>query len=369
MTKQEIALKALRENIPSDNESVRIFIEEKDKNIKGSFFRRIRSSISQKKYKKFDESVLIDILEVMNDYIRNYKAVPAFKQRIFNTFDEWIRCIAKKYNINNIDRHISENMEKPVDEDTAVSVVKALHEEMSKTDIAVSIGVGDRTVQNILHLLDPTLDSGSNPNAGTGKNKRNTPRFGGQLMQVKIKRNDVREYKIDSPKKVEKIVSKFVTENSLNPVALQLNVSQVGSLLKGMQLLYYDEVSFNSRDIAINIWSQLTCHCKERLKTHYHPDDRDFHDFIKDIEEEESGLPFMTEDEILEEESIRSKINLAFKGSGICNIKYNGKVYRNCLLNFDHKTGKYFFMQGSKKYEVREEEVEDISIYPVRNGY
>ena len=361
MTRKEFALQILQQTYPfDDRETLDQYINGRYWNDQKTLIRMIEfefgSCANEIATGEVDSSFVENIAYGMNYYIRGYQAIPAFKQKIWNQFYEWLLCIGKKYNISKIEDIADTVLEKPVDEDLAVAVVKALHVGASKTEMADMYCVSEKTIQNTLHLLDPTLDQ----DAGSGKmkEKRKTPRFGGQLLQVDIKSENVEELKADNSKKVGKKYRKYSTEETLHPVALQMNVTQVGIFLKGMQLAFDTEVSYHSLNMAINVWSQLSEYCKSRLKEWYHPEDIDFHGFLQTVEEAENAKPFITEVEMFDDESVDNQLNLAFKGSRRCNIKLDGKVYRDCRIHFDINRHNYIIKHGDDEYEI--ENVDDI---------
>ncbi len=315
---------------------------------------------------KVDSSLVEDIAYAMDYYIRGYKSIPVFKQKIWDQFHEWLLCIINKYNLEDDADIILGIMEKPVVEDTIVSVVKAIHEARSKKEISEMLHVSDKTVQNALHLLDPSLDQEPGQKVSSKmREKRNTPRFGGQIMQVKIQTEDVDEYSNTDLSKKERRVRKYKTEDSLSPVALQMNVTQVGILLKGLQMQFYTSVNYQSIALAVNIWSQLSSHCKSRLKEHYHPEDEDLHSFFELIEVNEEGKPYITEKEMFEDEdgSINNQLNLVDKNKYRCDLRLKGEVLRNCTISFDHEKGGYIVHNDSGDYRIEnEEDVDEIML-------
>ena len=371
MTKLEFALHILRQNSPFDDEMLYRILDGQRRyrdNCPSLLIAREMGEFAGKKSNEtVDEKVFEDILYGMNDYIRGYRAIPAFKQKMWDLFNEWMLHIADVYTIENAKNLIDEIMEKPVEEDSYVTIIKKLHEGCSKKDIATSLCVSDKTVQNSLHLLDPNLDSEAKDNDSRKTHKkRNTPRFGGQILQVDITTEDRTVVDPDNPYKTKSKERIFKTKETLHPVALQLNVTQAGILLKGLQLANNMDVSDNSFEMAINVWTQLSAYCRKRLKEYYHPEDEDFHSFIEFIEEVEQdmdkGKMFQTEIEMFEDESIPNKLNLAFKGSRLCNVKLkDSKVLRKCSIIYDF--GKYIIKDGERSYNVNVDDIEDILLY------
>ena len=348
----EFAIQILKQNHPFDEGTLHKYMDGDnpyEKNLRFYITDALGEYGSEKSSGVLEENLIKGILDGMNDYIRAYRSIPAFKQKIWDAFREWILCVSERLGFPIDDKFIEGIMEKPVEDDTAVAVVKFLHaikaaKGMTKDEMASSLAVNEKTIRNALHLLDPKLD---NDGKGRGPSKRNTPRFGGQLMQVGI------AYAEEENKE-----RKFYSPETMSPIALQLSVYQVGTLLKSLQLAYDTEVSYNSMNMAINVWSQLTDYCKDRVMTAVHPEDDDFHSFLDMIDDMESGQPFMTEKEIFEDELVGNKLNLAFKGSRRCNIKLKDKILRNCTIKYD--CTKYYIHHEGKVYEALENEIEDI---------
>ena len=352
MKHAEFAIQVLKQNYPFDKEMLDKFMSESplrgSKNLVCYITGALGEYGNQKSSGVIDEKLIKGILDGMNEYIRGYRSIPAFKQKIWNTFNDWILCIADRYEIEDIDEQIEEIMEKPVEDDTAIAVIKSLRsapeDGVSKDKMVQTLGVHEKTIRNTLYLLAPDLD-----NEGKGKknSKRKTPRFGGQLMQLDIK------YKEEANKE-----RKFYAPDTMHPIALQLSVYQVGTLLKSLQLAYDNEVSYNSMNMAINIWSQLTDYCKERVTDFVRPDDEDLRSFLELIDDMESGQPFVTEKEIFDDELIENKLNLAFKGDYRCSVKYKDKILRNCRIKYD--CTKYYIHHESNVYEALPGDIEDI---------
>ena len=371
MTKSEFAVQILRQNCPFDEEMLYRMMDGQRRYRSSSLSSAISQGMGEFAGKKssetVDENVFEDILYGMNNYIRGYRAIPAYKQKMWDLFNEWMLHIAEVFNIQNAEDLIDEIMEKPIEEDPYVTIIKKLHEGCSKKDMATVLCTSEKTIQNNLHLLDPMLDKGEETNKPRKSHKkRNTPRFGGQILQVDIKTEDRVVVDADNPYKTKSKERIFKTEETLHPVAMQLNVTQTGILLKGLQLANDMDVSDNSLNMAVNIWTQLSPYCRKRLKEYYHPEDVELHSFIEFMEDEEremdKGKMFQTEIEMFDEESISNKMNLAFKGSRICNVKLkDSKVLRKCRIIYD--IDKYIIKDGERTYNVTEDDIEEIALY------
>ncbi len=362
MTRKDFAIQVLKQNCPFDEVTMQKILYGRGWDDRKCLSYMIESTMgdfgNEVANQHADEDLVADILYAMNLYILGYRAVPAFKQKLYIRCIEWITCVAKYYNILDVDELIKEELVEPIREDPMVAFVKALHAFDSKTapkknDIANELGVKERTLRNWVNLLDPGWK-----NAGTGEkipvDNKNIPRFGGQVLQVDIKTD------------TEKREVKYYTPETLHPVALQMNVTQVGIVLKGLQLANDMDVSDNSMDLAINVWTQLSPYCQKRLKEYYHPDDKSFHSFINSVDEiskdEVNDHYFKTEIEMFEGESIRNQLNMAFKGGHPCNVRLKGseKALHNCII--DHGNGGYFIHDGNNTISVAADDIAEIGL-------
>lgn len=355
MKHYEFVIQTLKQNYPFDEETLNRYMSDQGRRHSKDLVACIIDALGEYGGKTssgvLDEKLIIGMIDGMNEYIRTYRSIPAFKQKVWNSFRDWIMCIADRYDIQNAEKLIEEIMERPVEDDTAVAVVKLLHAEKvedgkTKDEMVEALSVNEKTIRNTLHLLDPDFDKDPKAKARESK-KRNTPRFGGQLMQVGIKYMEE-----------EKKERRFYSPETLHPVAMQLNVYQVGTLLKSLQLAYDTEISYNSVNMAINVWSQLTDYCKERITDFVRPDDEDLRSFLELIDDMESGQPFVTEKEIFDDELIENKLNLAFKGGYRCSVKLKDKILRGCRIKYD--CTKYYIHHEGNVYEAFPGDIEDI---------
>ncbi len=313
---------------------------------------------------EIDEELIEDILRGMNQYLKSYNSIPAFKQRRWMELVKWVKNMDCDEDID-IDDMVDEFLFEPVQESTAVAVLKLIQGEdvslgKTKKELAKEIGVSDKAIQKTLHSLDSSLDQKKKD--GTKTQNQKPLRFAGQLLNVDIKLDTFVEKPFgyeepvlvdDDEEKVRNVSStRYYSPEACNPVALQMSVYQAGTMLKGLQLTYNRDISFNSLNIAINIWSQLSEYCKTRLREKYHPEDEEFREFIKLVNEKEQGDPFVTEVDIFDKESLDSKLNLAFKGDRRCDVQLKNKVLRDCRIVFEPGASKYAIYCGDKKYDA-----------------
>lgn len=86
------------------------------------------------------------------------------------------------------------------------------------------------------------------------------------------------------------MASKYYTQDTISPIFLPANISQLKTLLKG---LYYE--SRMNRDpfamtLAIDIWSQLSEYAKERIKKYYGRPDKNFNEFLSLVDSKSEDI-------------------------------------------------------------------------------
>lgn len=363
MTRKDYAIQVLKQNCPFDEVTMKKILYGHGWDDRKCLSYMLESTMgdfgNEVSDQDADEDLVADILYAMNLYILGYRAVPAFKQKLYVRCKEWIVCVAKYYNISDVDILINEEVVEPIKEDPMVAFVKALHafdieSAPSKYAIANELGVDERTIRNRINLIDPEWNKPSSSKEKKSVDIASLPRFGGQLLQVSVESG------------TEKRVRKYYTPETLHPVALQMNVTQVGIVLKGLQLANDMDVSDNSMDLAINVWTQLSLYCQKRLKEYYHPDDISFHSFIDSVDEiskdEVNDHYFKTEIEMFEGESIRNQLNMAFKGGHPCNVRLKGseKALHNCII--DHGGEGYFIQDDNNTISVTADDIAEIGL-------
>lgn len=386
MTRFQYATKVLSDNKPFDNETY-------DNYLRGRYglLECIKHQMGGfgdfEEEERIDEELLEDILRGMSEYLSHYIAIPAFKQKKWKEMNQWLHELPIEDDDIYLDEMIEELFYEPIDKDTAVYILKSLQamsakDGKTKGELADEIGVKPKSIQNALHLMSPSLNEKRRKKSVSTKKKtkskeRDVPRFGGQSVQVPIEYEDFTQTtrEIDSvsgkTRAINRRERRYYTPYSCNPIALQLNVMQVGSILKGLQLVYDSEVSRNSLLMAVNIWTQLTEHCKMRVNENVFPADKDFHSFLDKIDKTEEGDLFITERAMIRSESaLGTRVNLACKGGVMCDIKLKGvdKVIRNCKAEYDYSEGQYCLIHtGDKTIRVREDDI--IDLMPVDERY
>lgn len=317
----------------------------------------------------FGEDDFEDVLYSMNEYINRYPSVPAFKQRLWAFFNKWANNIIENCQLE-IEWNIDSILHKPIEESTAIGVVKCLHSinaegGMTKAEMAERLNVSTKAIQITLHTLDPKLEKNkTNPKQSK---RQESFRFGGQILEVPIAFEE--EMVLVSSEKngrnLKKRDRRFYSPDTLSPIALQLNVFQTAILLRSLQESYDSEISNTSWNIALNIWTQLSDYTKDRISNYTFPDNKAFHNFLNQLSEEEnSDRPYSTEKEMFENETVETKLQLAYKSVMRCNIEFDdGRIVHDCLVRFDHNRNKYTCEKDEMRETLEPDHIIDMKIY------
>ena len=258
----------------------------------------------------------------MGDYVRRYPAPPSYKQRLWDSCDSWIRRIADKLGVE-AGTAFEDELPRPVARDLGVDLIKALHDENGKTkeELAEKLNVGIKTIQTELRALDPSLQK-------SGPMIR-ALRIAGQEMHPKIEVKS--EARADNPRAVER---KFYMKNRLHPIALQLNTQETATLLLSLFRMNEDTGSLLSREMALDIWCQLSLPGRERIYEIFGLKDPEFKAFIDEIKaelEENRLVTFHTEEQQRDDNmSLDELVMSSFKSGNACRIelKQGGKTIR-----------------------------------------
>ena len=258
----------------------------------------------------------------MGDYVRRYPAPPSYKQRLWDSCDSWIRRIADKLGVE-AGTAFEDELPRPVARDLGVDLIKALHDENGKTkeELAEKLNVGIKTIQTELRALDPSLQK-------SGPMIR-ALRIAGQEMHPKIEVKS--EARADNPRAVER---KFYMKNRLHPIALQLNTQEAATLLLSLFRMNEDTGSLLSREMAIDVWCQLSDYGQRRIQEKYGVKDQEFSAFLDEIKEELGAnrlVTFHTEEQQRDDNmSLDELVMSSFKTGDACRIvlKQGGKTIR-----------------------------------------
>ena len=271
---------------------------------------------------KTNSELVRAIANGMGDYLSKYPAPATYKQRLWDSCDSWIRRIAKKLGVE-AGTIFEDDWPRPVARDLGVELIKALHDENGKTKekLKNELGVGEKTIQTELRALDPSLQK-SGP-------KIRALRIAGQEMHPSIRFRF--QVKADNPHAFERV---YYMPERLHPLALQLNTQEVGTLLLSLFQMNEETGSILSREMAIDVWCQLSDYGQRRIREVFGKNNGLFTVFLDDIAAElQDGrlLAFHTEDEMSEDAmSPDELIMAAFKGEKKCmiEIRKDGETIR-----------------------------------------
>ena len=262
------------------------------------------------------------IAEGMADYLRSYPAPASYKQILWDSCNSWYKRIAEKLNVDAAST-FEDELPQPVTKDLGVELVKALHDEngKSKGKLSDELGVGEKTIQNELRALDPKLRR---------KGEKIRPlRIAGQEMHPTIQYRD--QYSEDDSHKLTRL---FYMKDRLHPIALQLNTQETGTLLLSLFKMNEATGSLLSREMALDIWCQLSKPGQDRICEVFGLKDPDFKAFLDDIKaelEENRLVTFHTEEQQRDNNMSWDELVMsAFKGGEAFRIelKQGGKTIR-----------------------------------------
>jgi hypothetical protein len=206
----------------------------------------------------------------MNEYLAEVRKPAYTRQQIWELFDTWLRQIHSYFNM--ITDFPEDWAERPIIEEKAVTMIKALHarDGVTKQELCEKLGIKGRMVQNLLRAIDPSLQ-----NDGTQPTDKTLVRFGGQVMHTKIycEKRAHEEWR-------------YYTPETIHPLAFQWNVMQVGSALMAFfQATAQDR--YICQYLAIDLWAQLSKYGKQRIRDIFGNLDAGFLRFLEDLEDSE----------------------------------------------------------------------------------
>lgn len=234
-----------------------------------------------------DENLVEILCEVFSDYIRTYPAPNVYREKLWKLFILWIQRIAVYCRLNYDPDYVTENFVSPVQKNAVIEIIKMLHvydEErkgITKSQIVDRLRetIGERSVKDIINRL--SLD-------GKKKDKSVKPIvIAGQNVSLNIRHRDCFDYYTDKNSRSRY----FYSTSTVNPVFMQLNVSQVYLLLHGLALSYMEEEYQMAISSGMEIWSQLSGYTQQRIREVYFNSgnehyDRNLDEFIQIIEDE-----------------------------------------------------------------------------------
>lgn len=272
---------------------------------------------------RYNYTSINDVEYLLADYLNEYPASSIYKERSLRPFIvQWyqntVDYLGEYDDTETLFPHY-------VVKDKTVDLLKALHprEGVTKEEISRQLGVNGKnhkSVQTDLRLLSPSLVEGEKTSYD---NK--TLKVGGHVVRVEVKeeRKGGKKY--------------YHTPNTVHPMILLSNVSQIYTLLQS--LANYSEKT--GSDIAVNlgvdIWLQLSDYGKGRIRDLLANDDGKLREFLNMIENcisDSSEVGYLTEREMEEYiSSVRERLMMAMKANRVCNLtlEINGerKSYQN----------------------------------------
>lgn len=245
----------------------------------------------------------------MEGFLKSFRTRAIFKQELKSKLIAWIDAIEKTYGLSS--NNSVEMWPDFVEKDVGIELVKLLHARypgITKNDLSKSLGVSKKTIQNYLRKLDPSL------NESEQQTDSSPLRIGGHEMHVDIESEEV-QLRGDRA---------YYTPNTLHPVVMQFNVTQVAATLMALQNAY-DRVEYDSycAEVAFDIWCQLSDYCKERIRLIFTENNPEFSAFVKMLDEDmdEGRYPvFKTEHLMAEDATKAEQIAYAYKASHVCNL-------------------------------------------------
>lgn len=285
--------------------------------------------------------VWASITSGMESYIYSYPTPAYFKQKIWEKMLGCLTALNEQYSFVP-EAEVAESIIKPCSAEPVPELLKALHdvEGTSYTGLSEALGISVSQVKNYISVLDTQSQR---------KQRSAAPaRFAGQVVKLKV--DDIYGQDPDGNR-----VKKFWAKNTLHPIALQLNVSQVGALLTGLCKNYFEEESIISSQLALDLWVQLSEYGRRRIKEVYGARDPDLNDFlaILDDEMQEDSIPiFVDEDKLLEKKdlSLGEIMLLTSKGNKVCDIDYveNGVAKRLCDRKIEWDDDGFYIVPDEK---------------------
>lgn len=283
------------------------------------------------------------LVETMNTALERYPGTVEMQKRMRELFFRWLSQAKQDWPVE-----LDGLEEITLDSEDAkvVQLVRELHGPdglgRKREDLLKPLNMSEKTLRNYLDRL-------------SGKNEDHPLRLGGQIVSTPV------AIRPDENDKREKYT---YTPDTLNPIILQLNMTQVAYLLKSLCIasdtrFYGHEIT---EDLAYGVWSQLTPYAQKRVKDAFAGENRvtrftSMESNEKEEAEAQSFLRFLarlaSRDEqwldrfYTEAKNIRRfdetiEPMFAFKsGCGLWNtyqIQCRDRVYTNCRFYYESRT-------------------------------
>lgn len=254
---------------------------------------------------------LVSILcEAFSDYIKSYPAPCSYKVKLWKIFNKWLGTIISCYKLNPDKNYIEENLFCPIQQNAVIEIIKMLHvhdkeaKGIRKSEIVSELheSIGERSVKDIINRL--SVD-------GLRRNKSAKPIvIAGQTVSLNIKHRDC----FDDYTENDSRNRYFYSTSTVNPIFMQLNISQVYVLLHGLARSYMDEERQMAISSGMEIWSQLSKYTQQRIRTVYFDPinelyDKDLDEFVQIIEDELNDAElhtYVTERQLLDSGELSS---------------------------------------------------------------
>ncbi len=261
-----------------------------------------------------DARMLRNIMEGMCDFVRALHAPPSLRQKYWDACDAWLARIARELGTSPAP-DLSEIEARPMESDTMIALIKALHSEKPKTqqELGEDLGVTDRTIRTNLRMLCPALQRSDRPVKPL--------RICGQMVRVSVTEETVERE--DQVNRRTYRCSAYRTPDRLHPLFLQQNTMQTAHLLKALQRRYDQDGDAVCYETALDIWCQLSDEGKNRIREVYCTRDSDFRGFIEMLDrecEDPRPIVFHTEEELQPDMDLLGLLESAFKSGNAVSL-------------------------------------------------
>lgn len=293
-------------------------------------------------------------IDSVSDYILEYSTSYSAKRRLYERMLSWCKHMGKQYQIEDHEELLKELPEQ-IATDIAIEIVKDLHNQdgVSKEELGVRYGVSPKTIQVCFHRIsDPRCTD--------------PVRIGGQAVHVPI--SHIKKALDFTERNKRKWKRKYFAKNTMSPLVFQMNIMQVETLMKSLQL-NYDSGNDIPMDLAVDTWGQLSDYARNRIRKVFGERDPGLMEFLDEVENRMNtdGYRFMTESELLNNGvSYSEQLLIADKGGFVCNISLIGphRTRKRQRIIYDHEQEKYYAVAAddpsSEKLYFTEDEINEI---------
>ena len=247
------------------------------------------------------------IADGFRQYLRSYPASRKYKQKEYESLMKCLHHIQEKYQLVSADE-VGDALTAPLSEDTTAALLKCLHNRSGVTIRRLTrvLRKSRPAVLEDLKRLDPKLAS-----------KEMDPlQFAGQDVFANIE-----TWKNGSERAI-----RYCTPETIHPLAMLLNLSQVGTLLQSLYDSYSKRESQICYRLALNVWLQLSEYCRNRVAFVFGSKDKGFQEFLNELQcDADSGemqVGFLSEPEMIQDGFVnrREEFAAAIKGGSHCRI-------------------------------------------------